>query len=305
MQIFSTTLNQMLVMFLFMALGFFLNKRKLLPSNDSEVLSKLESYAFVPCLCFMTFYKYFNKENLMANWLSIVVSICILSVSFGLSFILAHFFAEKDYDKKIYRYGFTCANFGFMGNAIVLGVFGEEALFNYMMFTLPFNMFVYSYGVQTLKPEGGKLSLKAFVNPIFISILLGAVLGFFKVPLPVFLKTAVSTAGECMSPVAMLLTGCVIGEYSIKKLIGKKRIYLASLLRLIILPLAFVLVLRLLNINNSIICYAICATATPLGLNTVIFPAAYGGDTTTGASMALISHVLSVITIPLMFGILL
>ena len=38
-----------------------------------------------------------------------------------------------------------------------------------------------------------------------------------------------------------------------------------------------------------------------LGLNTIVYPAAYGGDTKTGASMAMISHVLSVITIPLMY----
>ena len=39
----------------------------------------------------------------------------------------------------------------------------------------------------------------------------------------------------------------------------------------------------------------------PLGLNTIVYPAAYGGDTKTGASMTMISHVLSVITIPLMY----
>ena len=41
----------------------------------------------------------------------------------------------------------------------------------------------------------------------------------------------------------------------------------------------------------------------PLGLNTVVFPAAYGGDTTPGAGMALVSHLILVITIPVMFSI--
>ena len=58
MQVFTATLNQMLVLFIFMALGFFLNKNKLLPSDDSVVLSKLETYVFVPCLVFSVFYKY-------------------------------------------------------------------------------------------------------------------------------------------------------------------------------------------------------------------------------------------------------
>ncbi len=307
MQIFTVTLNQMLVMFIFMALGFIINRKKLLPFDTGEVLSKLESYAFVPCLSFVTFYKYFNFENIKTKLPVIIVSVCVLAFSFALSFVLARLFGQRGYMACIYRYAFTCANFGFMGNAVVLGVFGEEALFNYMMFTLPFNMFVYSYGVQTLKPNtsGGKISIKAFINPIFISIVLGGALGFFHVKLPEFLLTAVSASGNCMSPIAMLLTGFIIGEYSLKRLVGVKKIYIASFIRLILLPLLFVLVLRVLSIDESVVMLTLCATAMPLGLNTVVFPASYGGDTTTGASMALISHALSVITVPIMFGILL
>lgn len=43
MQVFTAMLNQMLVLFIFMAVGFFLNKKKLLPQNDSTVFSKLET----------------------------------------------------------------------------------------------------------------------------------------------------------------------------------------------------------------------------------------------------------------------
>ena len=106
-----------------------------------------------------------------------------------------------------------------------------------------------------------------------------------------------------MSPLAMILTGFVVANFSIKKLATVKRIYLASVLRLIILPFLFVLAFKLLNINDTVIMLTLCATAMPLGLNTVVFPAAYGGDTTPGASMALISHLMSIITIPIMFTI--
>ena len=39
----------------------------------------------------------------------------------------------------------------------------------------------------------------------------------------------------------------------------------------------------------------------PLGLNTIIVPAAYDLDTKEASSMSLISHLLSSITIPLIF----
>ena len=57
-----------------------------------------------------------------------------------------------------------------------------------------------------------------------------------------------------------------------------------------------------LNIGNDVLFLTFFATAPALGLNTVIFPEAYGGNPETGASMAMISHSLCVITIPLIYA---
>ena len=75
----------------------------------------------------------------------------------------------------------------------------------------------------------------------------GAVAGVTGLPLPKFLITAISSAGACMSPLAMILTGFIVANYSLKTLASQKRIYLASILRLIILPSIFVIVLKLLK----------------------------------------------------------
>ena len=302
MQVFSATLNQMFVLFIFMALGYFLNYKSILPENTTAVISKLETNVLVPCLVFNTFYKYCTIENISQKWLYLVYGTAITILSIVIGVFLAKLFAKDNYLKKIYTYSFAVANFSFMGNAVVLGIFGEEVLFDYMIFTLPLCLYVYSFGTASLIPDNNnKFSFKAFLNPICISMLLGTLAGLTSLPLPKFLITAVSSGGACMSPLAMILTGFVVANFSIKTLAKVKRIYLASILRLIILPLIFVFILKLMDINDSIVMLTLCATAMPLGLNTVVFPAAYGGDTTPGASMALISHLMSIITIPIMF----
>ena len=80
-----------------------------------------------------------------------------------------------------------------------------------------------------------------------------------------------------------------------------KKLYLITFFRLIIIPALIMLVLKLIGANDEIMTLALIAFGTPLGLNTIVYPAAYGGDTKTGASMTVISHTLSVITIPLMY----
>lgn len=302
MQVFSASFNQMLVLFTFMALGYFLNFKGILPLNTSLAVSRLETNVLVPCLVFNTFYKYCTVENISQKWLYIVYGTAIMVVSIIIGILLSKVFSKDEYLRKIYTYSFAVANFSFMGNAVVLGIFGEDVLFDYMIFTLPLCLYVYSYGTASLKPDNdSKLSIKMFMNPICLSMLFGAIAGLVGIPIPKFLITTIAQAGACMSPLAMILTGFVVANYSFKTLTKTKRIYFASILRLIILPLLFVLVLKLLKTDSSVIMLTLCATAMPLGLNTVVFPAAYGGDTTPGASMALISHLMSIVTIPIMF----
>ena len=151
--LFQTTLNQMLVLFLFMALGFFLNKKKILPENAAGVLSKLETNVFVPCLVFNIFYKYCTVDNFREKWTYILYGAAIMAISLLIGLFLTRLFTKDAYLTRIYRYSFAVANFSFMGNAVVLGMFGEQILFDYMIFTLPLNLYVYSYGTASLIPQ--------------------------------------------------------------------------------------------------------------------------------------------------------
>jgi predicted permease len=167
-----------------------------------------------------------------------------------------------------------------------------------------------------LVPRGEKKQsiFKSLLNPIFISILIGAALGLTGAVefIPSFALKTIDYCKASMAPVAMILTGFVIGGYNIKSLLNDKKIYIASGLRLVIFPAVFLTLLYLagsaLGIETELLRLALTLTlfayATPLGLNTVVFPAAYGGDTKTGASMAMISHTLCVITIPIMYALL-
>jgi predicted permease len=104
-----------------------------------------------------------------------------------------------------------------------------------------------------------------------------------------------------MGPLAMLLAGFVVGGYDWRELFTNKKVYVATAVRLIVIPAVMMLALKLIGTSDEIMTLALIAFSTPLGLNTIVYPAAYGGDTKTGASMAMISHTLSVVTIPLMY----
>ena len=307
MNVFPATLNPMLVLFCCIIIGFVLNKKHLLPENGHTVLSKLENYVLVPALTVNTFMNYCTVDSLATHGKAILLSFAAVLVAIGIAYLLAGRFEKDAYNKNIYRYAIAFGNFGFMGNAIVPAILGEEMLYPYMLFTLPLNVGVYTWGLTIMVPKGeGKKAnpLKNLLNPVVVGMLIGILLGLTgaKAYLPAFLSTTIGNLAACMGPLAMVLTGFVIGNFPLKALLSKKRVYLVTALRLFVLPAFFVGLLWLLGADKLTLTLCLFAYATPLGMNTVVFPAAYGGDTTTGASMAMISHTLCVITIPIMYA---
>jgi len=306
MGIFLSTLNQITVLFIFIIIGFILSKFNLIPDNSSTVLSKLENIIFIPALVLGTFMTNFTVNSFKKTGKLFLVSFIIAFIAMPTAILISKLTARGDkYIQNIYTYGLTFANFGFMGNAVVKGMF-PEIFFEYLIFTLPLWILIYLWGVPVLLiSDSGKQTLggriKAFLNPMFIAMIIGMIIGISGLKLPSFITSVVTVSGDCMSPVAMLITGMAVAKISLKKTFTNLKIYFISAIRLIIIPLIFIGVSKLITIPPTIFTCALCSLAMPLGLNTIVIPSAYGKDTTVASGMTVISHLLSVITIPLMF----
>ncbi len=309
LETFQATLSPMLVMFMCMIIGYVAKKCSLVPDNTATVLSKLENYFLVPALIIKNFMEYCTVESITKQYTLILYCCVALFMALLIALPLSKVFAKNDYyQRNIYKYALSFGNFSFMGNAIVPIILGDAELYHYMLYILPLNVAVYTWGLIILIPKGEKKqsALKNLINPIFVSILIGAMLGLInaKEYIPSFLSTTISNCAACMGPLAMILTGFVVGGYNVAGLLKQGRVYVASFLRLIVIPTLFITVLWALGADMNTLVLTLFAFGTPLGLNTVVFPAAYGGDTQTGASMALISNTLCIITIPLMYALL-
>ena len=308
MSVFTTTLNQIAFLFGFIIIGYILVKIKVLPENSAAVLSKLENTVFIPALVMGTFIENFTIERIGAAWKLLLVSFIIACIAIPFAILISKLVTKDKYTQKIYTYGLSFSNFGFMGNAVVSSLF-PDIFFEYLIFTLPLWIFIYLWGVpRLLIADSGKKqtfteSLKSFVNPMFIAMLIGMVIGLLKIRIPEWSVSLINVSGDCMSPIAMILTGVVVSSISLKKTFLNIRIYIVSIVRLVIMPVLFIVVASFLKIPETTYICALCSLAMPLGLNTIVIPSALGKDTTIAAGMAVISHLLSCITIPLIFSI--
>ena len=308
MSVFATTLNQIAFLFGFIVIGYILVKLKVLPENSATVLSKLENTIFIPALVMGTFIENFTIERIGAAWKLLSVSFIIACIAIPFAILVSKLVTKDKYIQKIYTYGLSFSNFGFMGNAVVSSLF-PDVFFEYLIFTLPLWILIYLWGVPRLliadsgKKQTFKESLKSFINPMFIAMLIGMVIGLLNINLPKWIVSLIDVSGDCMSPVAMILTGVVVSSISLKKTFLNVRIYIVSTIRLIIMPVLFIAVAPFFRIPETTYICALCSLAMPLGLNTIVIPSALGKDTTVAAGMPVISHLLSCITIPLILSI--
>ena len=308
LETFLATLNPMLVMFSCIIIGFVLRKSGVAPENTGTVLSKVENYAFIPAQVMVTFMTYCTAESLAANYRFVLYSILCIAVSMLMGVPLSNAFSRDGKNRGVYRYALVFGNFGFLGNALVPQMLGEEYLYPYLLFTLPINTWAFVWGIGQMVPDEGEKTnpLKRLLNPVLLGLAAGAVMGLTGIAkvIPAFAVTTLNNLSACMGPLAMILTGFIIGGYDVKEMLGNKKVYAMTALRLIVLPVPVLAAVYLCGGDLTVMTMALVAFGAALGLNTVVIPAAYDRDTKPGAAMAMISHVAAVISIPVMYALL-
>lgn len=316
---FLATLNPMLTLFLCMAIGFIACKTKILPDNSTKVMAKMETWIFCPALSFITMARNCTVARIGTHAVNIAISCILVAIALTISITISRFFVKtKSAERGVYMYALAFANSGYVGDPLVLALFGEVALSYYKLFCLPITVTIYTWGISVLVPkrdgDSKKSTLKTLMNAPTVALLLGIFAGLTGLGaiLPAPIVSTLDSLRSCMGPVAMLLAGFTVARFDVKKMLKNKKVYAASLLRLTVIPTMIISALfgakTLLGlilgtpIDNSVLFLAFFALAAPLGLNTVVFPESFGGDPEPGAGMTLISHTLCILTIPILLA---
>lgn len=306
---FLTTLAQMCRILFFLFVGYMFNKLHLVPRTAEPVLSKFVALLFIPSLTFYSNLVECNLNSLgeYSQWVLIGGALWLGCTLIGAA-TTRFFGGDNAYLRGVYRYAFGFPNTGAVGTPLILSLFGTAGLFKYGLFTFINGVMTYAWGVQQMQPQKEKMTLRVFLknffNLNFIAMISGMLLGLLggKEWMPEFALKIFSDLGGCYVPVALLLTGFSIADYSFSEVFGNVKIYLYAAMRLLILPGLVLSVLYVFQAPYMLAVMAALVYACPCGMNVVVFPAAYGQECKDGASMVLITSMCSVVTVPLIYA---
>lgn len=309
---FLTALEQMSRLLILISIGFVFNKLHLLPKAAESVISRLVTTLLLPCLMLYTNIVECRVSSLVANAPLFVIGTVIICVYVLLSYPLGKLFGGKDtYRQGVFRYAFSFPNTGAVATPLVLAFYGTAGLFQFNLFWFAGLILTYTWGVAQMTPTKERPTfwgmLRKCINPTIVAIIAGMILGLLNAKdwIPPIVLSTTQELGNCYVIMGLLLTGYSVADYPLGEIFGDIKIYLYSAVRLLAIPVATIAVLFLCNASRELCIMAALALASPCGMNTVIFPAAYGKECKTGASMVLISSLLSILTIPVIYAIVL
>lgn len=300
---FSVVLSRVAIMLIFIIIGFALRKLNVFKAGYPEALSSVLVWVFLPLYTFRILSRNFSVEIIEAGLTFFVTGVLVLAIMFLIALILSRIYTRNKGEEGIYVYAFSAPNFSYMGFILIESIFGEAALNNAVIFSLGLSVFIGSVGIYLITPRN-KASLAAVVNPVIIATIAGMIFGLVRIPVPAMLNNITDAAVSCIMPLAMLIAGMVIAEKTLVKIFLNHKAYTASVIRLVVIPALLFAILKLANMNDDIIYVAVAIMAMPVDFNAIIFPKAYGGDAALGTQLAVVSSILSLITLPFILSLL-
>jgi len=292
-------LEQVGILLLFCAIGYILARKKVLDSAKGDLLSGMLVHLFMPATVFSTCAANCTVAYISEKYPLLLVSAGLLLLLIVVARFLVRFLGPACYLRDMYEYSLVIPNTAYIGYPLILSLYGSEGLLDMLIFGLPLIFYCYTTGYNILTDRRKeKFSLKKVLTPVTISMALGCIVGLSGIRIPNMITQIVDKSAACLAPLGTLLMGMSISEFSFRQMLADKRLYWLTALRLVVIPLAVFVILKLGRWEFALI-PAICSHCMPCGMNVIIFPKLIGQDCSNGAGLVLLSTVLSIITIPL------
>ncbi|MCK4699717.1 MAG: AEC family transporter [Bacteroidales bacterium] len=199
-------------------------------------------------------------------------------------------------------------NIVFLGFPLIHVLFGNKGLLFAMLFHLCSNTMQWTFGVYLLAAEQKQnilAGLKKLINPNTLAFFLGLILMSLDWSIPVVFKKSLGGLGNTSLYLSMLYIGAVLSETTIQSLIGKFRVFILSINKLILSPVLILLIISaILNITGLemdaiALSVIIMQSAMPCMVIIIIMAKKYGADDVHASQNVLTSTLLSVFTLPI------
>lgn len=290
----------MVILFTIVVLGYALCKLGYMGDKFDQKLSSIVIDVTCPALILSSVMgAELPDRSLILPLLGIGFLTYILLLVFG--FWVPRFVAKSRDEQGMIGFALMFANVGFIGYPIVSAIFGPKAVFYAALLNIPNTFFIFTAGVMLVKGEHNmkSLSAKVLFSPAMIAAFVTALMVAFGVRTPDIIARPVTMVGNITIPAALMVIGSSMARLPLKEIIGSPKVYVASLLRLVVVPLSVYFLFRFCGVSDVINNINTVIIAMPVASYGTMFCLKYGRNPSLMTEMTFVTTLGSILTIPL------
>ena len=306
-----TAMRQVLVLFLLMFAGFAGVKAGLIRMEGKKAFSDLLVNLICPCMILNSYFAEFQPEIFRNLLWAYAVSLLLILTGLAVTMIFTKKFPVSE--RPIQRFACIYSNAAFMGFPLIQVLFGEVGRLYASAYVTVFNILLWTHGYMMLSKRGGetagangggfrKTLKKLVTTPVLVSVALGLVIYLGQIPIPGVVAEPVKLISGMNTPMAMFITGMIIAESNLGKIIRNVQISDMILLRLILIPLVCFGIYLAAGFTGMQAQVVFLLEACPCAAITSVFAVQFGYNEEMAAGSVVVTTLLSIITLPLWAG---
>lgn len=284
-----------------MALGFYFNKKDILTPDVNKKLSAMIVNFTCPILIISSASSAADGDPSAVYILLVGGVIFYLITLFWSPVIVRMLGVDKDL-RGIYRCMLIFSNSAFMGYPVCEALFGSTAVFYASVFNFMFNILFFSYATYIIAKDAGQTSgihIKQLINMGTISAVIALVVYFAGIKLPDLILSPLSFVGGLTTPMSMLIIGANMATYKLGDIFKNKKMYVLTVIRLLILPILTALVFQCFTKSYDVLGVAVMTAAMPVASLVAMGSSQYEKQGKIASVSVVFTTICSMVTIPI------
>ena len=299
----SVLLSKMLIFVVLMLIGYFFSRLGLCSQDFTRSASQLVLNVFMTGTILSSMITTGSQLNASNLGEIILITFVMTAVGYLVSVLATRVVRVEGQHAAVYEILMGVGNSMFIALPIAEALYGSYAVLICSISCIPFNLFLYTYGVWRLKGSTGRLRLKDMFSVPLISTLFGLALILLHIPVPNSVRGVLTALSGATMPMSMIVIGASLGSVSLLDAFKNPKLAFLSFVRLILVPIVTWLVCRPLTGDNVLLMTGMLIAAAPSAVIITVIAIQYGHDSVFPSEAVQHSTICSIVTIPLLIQI--
>lgn len=297
------TANIVIPVFIIVAIGYFLRRRKLINDNFVSLSSKIVFSVSLPVLIFTEISKI--DLDVILDFKLILFIYAGTLVSFFLIWALSAPFIKSGKDESAFLQGSFRGNFAIVGLALIANLYGPEKLGKaslVLAFTIPLYNILAVIALTVPVRKEKNLNIKSTLweivkNPLVLGVLFALPFSYFKIHVSDIVQTTANYIAALALPLALLGIGGFLNFDDIKE--GLRLTSISATIKLVVIPFAATFAAYEIGFTGDDLGIIFILFACPTAIASFIMAEAMGVNSKLAGNILLVTTMVSVFTIAL------